>query len=57
MESMVGGVAMLDFDADGLLDLFLVNGAALADPMPEGDQYGGRIREGIPKGKKFPHGR
>ena len=36
MESMVGGVAMLDFDADGLLDLFLVNGAALADPMPEG---------------------
>ncbi len=36
MESMVGGVAMLDFDADGLLDLFFVNGAALADPMPEG---------------------
>ena len=36
MESMVGGVAMLDFDADGRLDLFFVNGAALADPMPEG---------------------
>ena len=36
MEAMVGGVAMLDFDADGLLDLFLMNGAALADPMPEG---------------------
>ena len=38
IESMVGGVAMLDFDADGLLDLFFVNGAALADPMPEGAQ-------------------
>ena len=38
IESMVGGVAMLDFDADGLLDLFLMNGAALEDPMPEGAQ-------------------
>ena len=36
IESMVGGVAMLDFNADGWLDLFFVNGAALADPMPEG---------------------
>ena len=36
MEAMVGGVATLDFDQDGLLDLYFVNGAALADPMPEG---------------------
>ena len=36
IESMVGGVAMLDFNADGWLDLFFVNGAALADLMPEG---------------------
>lgn len=36
MEAMVGGVATLDFDRDGLLDLYFVNGAALADPMPEG---------------------
>ena len=32
-ESMVGGVAMLDYDKDGFLDLFFVNGAALKDPM------------------------
>ena len=36
MEAMVGGVATLDFDQDGLLDLYFVNGAALEDPMPEG---------------------
>jgi hypothetical protein len=32
-ETMVGGVAMLDFDNDGRLDLFFVNGAELKDPM------------------------
>ena len=37
MESMVGGVAALDYNADGLLDIYLVNGAELADPMPEGE--------------------
>ena len=36
LESMVGGVAMLDYDQDGYLDLYFVNGAALEDPMPEG---------------------
>ena len=34
LETMVGGVAMFDYNGDGLLDLFFVNGAALADPMP-----------------------
>ena len=34
LESMCGGVAILDYDGDGWLDLFFVNGAALADPMP-----------------------
>jgi hypothetical protein len=36
LETMVGGVAMLDYDGDGRLDLFFVNGAALQDPMPKG---------------------
>ena len=36
IESMVGGVAMLDYDGDGWLDLFFLNGAALDDPMPAG---------------------
>jgi enediyne biosynthesis protein E4 len=36
IETMVGGVAMLDYDGDGRLDLFFVNGAALQDPMPPG---------------------
>ncbi|MDQ6699190.1 MAG: CRTAC1 family protein [Acidobacteriota bacterium] len=35
-ESMGAGVAMLDYNKDGLLDLFFVNGAALRDPMPPG---------------------
>jgi hypothetical protein len=35
-ESMSGGVAMLDYNNDGRLDLFFVNGAALRNPMPEG---------------------
>jgi enediyne biosynthesis protein E4 len=36
IESMVGGVAVLDYDGDGLLDLYFVNGAKLEDPMPPG---------------------
>jgi enediyne biosynthesis protein E4 len=35
-ESMVGGVALFDYNNDGLLDIFFVNGAALHDPMPPG---------------------
>jgi enediyne biosynthesis protein E4 len=34
-ESMVGGVAVLDYDGDGRLDIFFVNGAMLRDPMPK----------------------
>ncbi len=36
IEAMTGGVAMFDYDGDGWLDLFFVNGAALQDPMPVG---------------------
>jgi enediyne biosynthesis protein E4 len=33
-ESMVGGVGMIDYNNDGRLDLFFVNGAKILDPMP-----------------------
>jgi enediyne biosynthesis protein E4 len=35
VETMGGGVALLDFDNDGRLDIFFVNGAKIDDPMPE----------------------
>ena len=35
-EPMNSGVAFLDYDGDGWLDLYFVNGAALDDPMPKG---------------------
>jgi hypothetical protein len=36
IETMGGGVALLDYDNDGRLDIFFTNGAKLADPMPDG---------------------
>lgn len=36
IESMVAGVAMLDYDRDGFQDLYFANSAALKDPMPAG---------------------
>ena len=36
IETMGSGVALLDYDNDGLLDIFLVNGAPLTDPMAKG---------------------
>src|ERR1700761_6699913 len=35
-ETMGAGVALFDFDNDGLLDLYLLNGAPLADPTAPG---------------------
>jgi len=35
-EAMGSGTAMFDYNQDGRLDLFFVNGAALRDPMPAG---------------------
>jgi hypothetical protein len=36
METMGAGVALFDYDNDGRLDIFLVNGAPLHDPTPKG---------------------
>ena len=36
IETMGAGVALFDYDNDGRLDLFLVNGAPLDDPTPKG---------------------
>jgi len=36
IETMGGGVALLDYDNDGRLDVFLTNGAKIDDPMPDG---------------------
>src|SRR5262245_3048612 len=35
-ETMGAGVALIDYDNDGRLDIFVVNGAPLADPTPKG---------------------
>jgi len=34
VETMGGGVALLDYDNDGRLDIFFTNGAQIDDPMP-----------------------
>jgi hypothetical protein len=36
VETMGAGVALLDCDNDGRLDIFFVNGALIDDPMPKG---------------------
>jgi hypothetical protein len=38
IETMGGGVALVDYDNDGRLDMFFTNGARLEDPMPPGRQ-------------------
>lgn len=35
-ETMGSGVALFDYDNDGRLDIFVVNGAHILDPMPKG---------------------
>jgi enediyne biosynthesis protein E4 len=37
IETMIGGVGVLDYDADGWLDIFFVNGAKLKDPQLDGE--------------------
>jgi hypothetical protein len=38
IETMIGGVGLLDYDNDGWLDIFFVNGAKLKDPQPDGEE-------------------
>jgi hypothetical protein len=42
-ETMVGGVALLDYDNDGYLDVFVVNGAALPSLQKESPKYWNRL--------------
>ncbi len=39
IETMPGGVALLDYNNDGLLDIFLVNGGHLSSPMKSPDNF------------------
>ncbi len=38
IEATTGGVALIDYDNDGWLDVFFVNGAKLKDPQPDGEE-------------------
>src|SRR3954453_483550 len=42
-ETMVGGVGLLDYDNDGYLDVFLVNGAAIPSLQKETPKYWNRL--------------
>src|SRR5581483_1337292 len=39
IETMPGGVALLDYNNDGLLDIFLVNGGRITDPMRQPENF------------------
>jgi hypothetical protein len=57
LETMGGGVALFDYDNDGRLDIFLVNGAPITDPMAKdaipqktGPEYWNRLYHQKPDG-------
>src|ERR1039458_7327448 len=43
IETMVAGVALIDYDGDGYPDIFFVNGAAIPSLEKEGPQYKNRL--------------
>ncbi len=43
VETMVSGVALFDYDGDGYLDIYLVNGAAIPSLMKESPIYWNRL--------------
>lgn len=43
IETMVAGVALLDYDGDGYLDIYLVNGAAIPSLKKESPMYWNRL--------------
>src|SRR5580658_4052997 len=49
-ETMVGGVALLDYDNDGYLDVFVVNGAAIPSLQKESPKYWNRLYHNIHDG-------
>ncbi len=42
-ETMVAGVALIDYDNDGFLDIYFVNGAAIPSLVKEGPMYWNRL--------------
>ena len=42
-ETMVAGVALLDYDGDGFVDVYFVNGAAIPSLKKEGPRYWNRL--------------
>jgi hypothetical protein len=57
LETMGSGVALFDYDNDGRLDIYFVNGAPIADPQPKGSvpqktgpQYWNRLFHQKPDG-------
>src|SRR6266536_4249081 len=49
-ESMAGGVALFDFDNDGNLDLYFVNGAEMPSLKKTAPKYWNRLLRGDGKG-------